>query len=122
MSEKKIQKFTKYEIGTLTAWGYRRTSEKHFRLSSDFMHLFWIIDDRTDEQSSLDTACEIAIIKHVLAYPDYISPDQSVLEKVCQQLVSFPSYFDTVLTFLKVVEEGLGRPPPPYNNQESVST
>ncbi|KAF2129631.1 terpenoid synthase, partial [Dothidotthia symphoricarpi CBS 119687] len=84
MSDKKLAKFAKYEIMTLVAWAYRRASPEHFRLCSDFMHLFWIIDDRTDEQSSIEVEHEVANIKRILADPSLISPDQGVLEGVCQ--------------------------------------
>lgn len=87
MSEKKLAKFAKYEIMTLVAWAYRRASPEHFRLCSDFMHLFWIIDDRTDDLPSVEVEREVADIKRALADPDTISPNPGLLEGVCQPSV-----------------------------------
>ncbi|KAL1851842.1 hypothetical protein Plec18170_006145 [Paecilomyces lecythidis] len=84
MSNERLAKFTKYEIMTLVAWAYRRANPEHFRLCADFMHLFWIIDDRTDEQPSIEVEREVANIKRVLKDPSFISPEQGVLERVCQ--------------------------------------
>ncbi|KAJ9311140.1 hypothetical protein DTO271D3_8593 [Paecilomyces variotii] len=84
MSDERLAKFAKYEIMTLVAWAYRRASPRHFRLCADFMHLFWIIDDRTDEQPSIEVEREVANIKRVLEDPSFISPEQGVLEGVCQ--------------------------------------
>lgn len=88
MSDKKLAAFAKYEIMILTAWAYRRVGPQHFRLCSDFMHLFWIIDDITDDLPSVEVVLEVANIKRILADPNDVSTRPSVLERVCQRLVS----------------------------------
>lgn len=118
MSDKKLAKFAKYEIMTLVAWAYRRASPEHFRLCSDFMHLFWIIDDRTDEQSSAEVEREVANIKRILANPDHISPDQGVLESVCQPLVISNFWLIIILIrhrWWKSVVDNLNPPPATKN-------
>lgn len=87
MSDGKLAKFAKYEIMTLVAWAYRRVSPEHFRLCSDYMHLFWIIDDYTDNLSSTEGPREVASIKRVLADPNDLSTQPCVLEGVCQSSV-----------------------------------
>lgn len=88
MSDKKLAEFAKYEIMILVAWAYRRASPQHFRLCSDFMHLFWIIDDITDDLRSVEVMREVAKIKRILADPHDASTRPSVLESVCQRLVA----------------------------------
>lgn len=87
MSDEKLTKFAKYKIIILVAWAYRRASPEHFRLCSDYMHLFWIIDDYTDNVSSTEVKREVASIKRVLADPNNLSTQPCVLEGVCQSLV-----------------------------------
>lgn len=87
MSGRKIAKFAKYNIMILVAWAYRRASPEHFRLCSDYMHLFWIIDDYTDNVSPTEVKREVASIKRVLADPNNLSTRPSVLEGVCQSSV-----------------------------------
>ncbi|KAL8663342.1 MAG: hypothetical protein Q9202_003978 [Teloschistes flavicans] len=84
MSGRKTAKFAKYNIMILVAWAYRRAGPEHFRLCSDYMHLFWIIDDYTDKVSSTEVKREVASIKRVLADPNNLSTRPSVLEGVCQ--------------------------------------
>lgn len=84
MTEKKFTKFARYDIMTLTALGYRRASPLHFRLCADYMHIVWIIDDRTDEQSSAEVEREVANIKRIFEDHTLVSPDQGVLEGVLQ--------------------------------------
>ena len=87
MSDGRLAKFARYRIMTLVAWAYRRASPEHFRLCSDYMHLFWIIDDYTDNISSTEVKREVASIKRVLADPNDLSTQPCVLEGVCQSSV-----------------------------------
>lgn len=120
MSDEKLAKFAKYEIMTLVAWAYRRASPKHFRLCADFMHLFWIIDDRTDEQPSIEVEREVANIKRVLEDPSFISPEQGVLEGVCQSSVFFTNCRSRYTDLLQMVEKGCGRAEASSSDKESI--
>ncbi|KAL8996026.1 MAG: hypothetical protein Q9169_004373 [Polycauliona sp. 2 TL-2023] len=92
MPEEKLIKFAKYGIMKLVAWAYRRAGPEHFRLCSDYMHLFWIIDDYTDKVSSEEVEREVASIKRVLADPNHISTQPGVLEGVCQSNPSLETW------------------------------
>jgi hypothetical protein len=84
MSEEDFSNFTKYGIMNVAVLAYRRADPMHFRIIVDFMHSLWIIDDRTDQQSSTEVELEMAKVKRVLADPDPVYPEQGVLERVCQ--------------------------------------
>lgn len=84
MSEKNMEKFARYGIMTLTAWAYRRSDADRFRLVSDLMHFFWIIDDLTDNQSLLENESQVANLKRILVDPTYTSSDDGVLENMCR--------------------------------------
>ncbi|XP_014552101.1 hypothetical protein COCVIDRAFT_30484 [Bipolaris victoriae FI3] len=95
MSEKNMENFARYGIMTLTAWAYRRSDADHFRLVSDLMHFFWIIDDFTDNQSLLENESQVANLKRILVDPTYTSSDDGVLENMCR------SWWNNVLEILE---------------------
>ncbi|USP79032.1 hypothetical protein yc1106_06306 [Curvularia clavata] len=83
MSGKETEKFTN-EAMTLVAWVYRQANTEHFRLCADFMHFFWVIDDITDHQSSVENQHVAANMECILADPSEMPCDDGVLEKMCR--------------------------------------
>lgn len=120
MPEKNFAEFAKYEIMTITAWAYRRVSPAHFRLCADFMHLFWIFDDRTDEQTSAEVEHEIANVKRVLDDPTLTSPEQGVLEGVAQPSVSLINSRAILSNHSKVLDEYGERIRPSSGHEETI--
>lgn len=64
--QKALQKFSRYRIDVLVAWSYRHAAPAHYRLCSDLMYLFWLIDDVTDKESTEAAEKEVYHMKLAL--------------------------------------------------------
>jgi hypothetical protein len=66
--DRALQKFARYRCDVLVAWSYRHASAAHYRLCMDFMHVFWVIDDRTDKLPRNKVEKEVTDIKIALKW------------------------------------------------------
>ncbi|KAF8808591.1 terpenoid synthase [Phlegmacium glaucopus] len=94
-SERALLEFSRYRIDVMVAWSYRHAGPDHYQLCSDLMHLFWLIDDITDKQTTEVALREADHMKIALADP-FAPPPQN--EAVLGRAVR--SFWSMVLTKL----------------------